>query len=58
MAGKSIDYNKPAFFCFKGLEKAFNSMLLDDIMHLLYDRDSNISEPLKRFTETIEYRQR
>lgn len=35
---KSIEYNRPAYMCFIGLEKAFDRVQLRDEVHLLFNR--------------------
>lgn len=36
---KSIEYNRPAFLCFVDLEKAFDRVQLQDVIHILYNRN-------------------
>lgn len=36
---KSIEYNRPAFLCFIDLEKAFDRVQLQDVVHILYNRN-------------------
>lgn len=38
IAEKSIEYNIPAYMCFIDLEKAFDRVQLQDVVHLLYSR--------------------
>lgn len=38
IAEKSIEYNKPAFMCFIDLRKAFDRILLKDVIEVLYNR--------------------
>lgn len=46
---KSIEYNKPPFFPFIDLEKAFGRIQLSDVVHLLYNRQfwSNIIKKIE-----------
>lgn len=46
---KSIEYNRPAFICFIDLEKTFVRIQLEDVVHILYDRQipHNIIKTIK-----------
>jgi len=49
IAEKSIEYNKSAYMCFIDLQKAFDRVQLENVLHLLY----NIQLPLN-LLKTIE----
>lgn len=48
---KSIEYNRPAFLCLIDLEKAFDRVQLQDVVHILYNR--NIPLKIIKLVEDI-----
>lgn len=40
---KSVEYNRPAYMCFIDLQKAFDRIQVQDVIHLLYNRGIPLS---------------